>query len=342
LKTKIFVATFLTFAITIGAQAATVTVNVLETASGIWDLLVELTPSNGDVTGLGGYAFDVIGVPADQVSFKQGQIRGVDPTKFLNYGFGFPLSGPIGGAGSTRFSAGSIQSLTDDTAQVPGIGVEPLDIAGAGTGFNDIVVDVPALIGTLTTPAGLSCANFTAFGFVALTAGGGQFTAIDDVEVVFGPANNLGTGTLECIPEPTTPMASTVQPIEFEDTSAGAVGAPESTHFSVGSLESPTDVDSQVTGIGMESLNIVGAGTRAYDVVVGVPALIGTLTSPAGLTVENFSAVEFSGINAADGQNIAFSATNVNVVEVPIPEPATLALMSFGLIGLVIVTSRRP
>jgi len=210
MKTRIFTAALLTFALTASAHAASIVATFEETAPGTWDFLVELTPTGGDTSGLAGYSFDVVDVPADQVSFVQGQIRGVDPGTFQAIGFGDASGGAVGGAGSTRYSVGSLQSLTNVDSQVTGIGIEPLDIAGAGTG---------------------------------------------------------------------------------------------------------------------------------NDVVVGVPALIGTLTSPAGLTVENFSAIEFSGINAAGGQNIAFSAADVNVLVVPIPEPATLALMGFGLIGL--VASRR-
>jgi len=195
MKTKIFTAALLTFAWATGVQAAVVEATFIETESGSWDISVALAPTAGDVTGLAGYAFEVVDTPADQVSFSQGRISGVDSGTFTPTGFGAALVGAVGGAGSTRYSVGSIQSLTSVDAQVPGIGIEPLNIAGAGTGSNDIVTGVPALIGTLTTSAGLGVDNFTAIEFQGLTTGGGQNTVIasSDINVVVVP-----------IPEPAT------------------------------------------------------------------------------------------------------------------------------------------
>ena len=110
-----------------------------ETSSGTWDVLVEIT---GDTAGLSGYEIWIDGVDPETVTFAE-NVLGYGAVGFLS---GTLLQGDVGG----YFNAGNYQN--SDTA-IEGIGKVAVNEVA-------VVLDVPALLGTLSTEAGLTEANF--------------------------------------------------------------------------------------------------------------------------------------------------------------------------------------
>jgi len=193
---KIIAVTLISLGLTSASFAASINASFTEVSEGNWEFAVELIPMGNDVLGLATFDFEVVDTPADGIGFTLGKIRGIDFDLFEGNGFATFSSGPVGGAGSSRFAAGAIQSPDNADLQVPGIGISPVVIDGPGP--NDFDVDVPAILATLTTPAGLTEANFANVGLSALTNGGGQNTVIDP--------NNINVSVVPLgapIPEPT-------------------------------------------------------------------------------------------------------------------------------------------
>lgn len=139
------------------ASAVEVNFEFLETKPGEWDVLAEVIPENGDTLGLNGFAFNVFGVPNNQVSYEPSQLKAINPETFEILGFARPtLSGPVGGS-SGYYSASHQQATTSGESELFGIGIEPLNVDSFG---GVLQIGVPAQLGTLRTPSGLTAENF--------------------------------------------------------------------------------------------------------------------------------------------------------------------------------------
>lgn len=156
--------------------------NFVEVAPGNYEVRARLHPRNGDVIGIAGFAFDVIGVDSESVSFEIGKLYAVDPNTFQQRGFLSSLQGPVG----DYYSVGAIQATADGTTEFMGLGIEPVVIAGfPPTGID---VGAPALLGSLTAPAGLTYENFSNVSLSAFPAdyagiSQGATMAIDEIYV---------------------------------------------------------------------------------------------------------------------------------------------------------------
>ncbi len=97
-------------------------------------------------------------------------------------------------------------------------------------------------------------------------------------------------------------------------------------------VDNAQDIDYLITGIGKDDV-IQG------PVDLDVPALLGTLSTPAGLDEDDFE-VNFTALLNASGDGF-LSDTNVNITyaATPIPEPLTLSLLGIG--GAVIAIKRK-
>jgi|GEM_PF-3373179 len=303
---NIFSATFLTFALAAGVQAASVNATFTEVSDGNWEFAVELIPMGGDVTGLATFDFEVVDTPAADVSFALGEIRGIDSTLFEGNGFSTFSSGAVGGAGSTRFAVGAIQSPDNAALQVPGIGISSVVIDGPGP--NDFNVQVPALLGTLTTPSGLGLANFANIGFSALTAGGGQNTVIDpsNINLMLGGVGGGATATpgdgteisLQDVFDDSSDFLDNAIVIEGDTGIASAIV----TDTAGGDI-----FEAAIDGLNVD-LSINGTNARTG----------GLRLATAGLAVTTNDGSVF---------NYTLSAT--------VPEPATLSLIGLALVGFV-------
>ena len=162
---------------TMAAQAATVTYTFNETVSGSWDVYAEVTAGVAETAGMSAYSVWVYTNPAT-VSYAEN-------TLFDNVGFkGFlppNLSqGDVGG----NFNAGNFQS--SGGFALTGVGVSPV-VSGP------VNLGVPALLGTLSTPAGLGVADLAGTSAGLLNPANDGFLTSVDVASVVNP-----------IPEPVT------------------------------------------------------------------------------------------------------------------------------------------
>ncbi len=147
-----------------------------ETSPGTWEVLVNV--SGEDTAGLSAYEIWVDGVDPALVSFTENN---------LGTGFASLIQGNAGGS----FNAGNYQGIS---AAIEGIGMVAIDEAG-------VVLDVPALLGTLSTPTGLDEDNFRAMVVGLLNKTGDGFFDADGViptyevipfEFLLGDANGDG------------------------------------------------------------------------------------------------------------------------------------------------------
>jgi hypothetical protein len=166
-----------------------------ETAPGTWDVSVEVT---GDETsGLSAYEIWV-DVDPSTVNYTEntlGTVVGInyDPIGFLS---GNLLQGDVGG----NFNAGNFQGSGDGALQ--GIGMVAIDEPGSLPGTTPHVdLDVPALLGTLSAPTGLTEEDFRVLTAGLLNAAGDGFvdtgSLIPTMEVIplaflMGDANHDG------------------------------------------------------------------------------------------------------------------------------------------------------
>ncbi len=139
-------------------------------------------------------------------------------------------------------------------------------------------------------------------------------------------------------------MNSDYQPIGFQAANLvqGYLGA----DFNAGNFQNSGP--SAILGIGMVPLDLHAPGDVVPPVILGVPALLGTLTTPPGLVVHypgipyiqgGLGAESASCFNETGDGYLPPEEVTVSAETFPIPEPATLSLLAIG--GLVMLRRRR-
>ena len=157
-----------------------------ETAPGTWNVLIEV--AGAETSGLSAYEFWVDGVDPATVSFSQNVLSTVVGIGFDPVGFMSLLQGDVGGS----FNAGNYQE--SGSAAIQGIGMLEVYEEGSDPGITPLVdLDVPALLGTLSTPQNLGAENFRVSVVGLLNAAGDDFYDTSGI-----------TPTMEVIPEPVT------------------------------------------------------------------------------------------------------------------------------------------
>ncbi len=165
-----------TFVKTIGDPDPLVHYTFKETSPGTWEVFVEV---NGVATaGLSAYEVWVDGVDPELVSFEQNTLFTVTGENY--FPVGFLLNNLTQGEVDGSFNAGNFQNAGD--AAILGIGMQEVDEAGTIPGDTPHVdLDVPALLGILSTPAGLTEENFRAIVVGLLNKTGDGFLDATDI-----------------------------------------------------------------------------------------------------------------------------------------------------------------
>ena len=142
-----------------------------------WDVSLSIT--GDDTAGLSAYGFWVYADPAT-ITYTE-NILGTAGDGFAWIGFspGTASQGDVGG----NFNAGNYQFA--GTSALLGIGQVAIDEEGALPGTTPhVVLGVPALLGTLTTPEGLTVTDFAADGVGLLDATGDGYLSSPPVPSV--------------------------------------------------------------------------------------------------------------------------------------------------------------
>ena len=148
-----------------------------ETASGTWDVSAEII--GADTSGLSAYGIWVYIDPA-LVSYTENTLGTLDAA---SQPIGFLSSTLVSGDVAGNFNAGNYQN--SGASSIPGIGMVPVYQAPpVGVPAPPVDLGVPALLGTLSTPAGLGAADFAPDGAALLNiANDGFIAAIITMEV---------------------------------------------------------------------------------------------------------------------------------------------------------------
>ena len=161
----------------LAAQAATVTYTFNETVAGSWDVYAEVTDGVAETAGLSAYSVWVYTTPAT-VSYAENVL--FDNTAFKGFLPPNLSQGDVGG----NFNAGNYQSAGGFA--LVDIGISPV-VSGA------VNLGVPALLGTLSTPAGLGVGDLAGTSAGLLNPGNTGYLVTVGVASVVNP-----------IPEPVT------------------------------------------------------------------------------------------------------------------------------------------
>lgn len=156
-----------------------------ETASGQWDVLVQVTGT--DTSGLSAYSVWAYGDTS--ASFDQNVLGTVDGG-FSPIGFSTSFSSAVIGS---DYNAGNYQGAS---SAILGIGMQVVDEPGGFPGSSPHVqLGVPALLGTMTTVAGLGAGDLAGTSAGLLNASGDGFLTENEIVV---------TNIVNPIPEPAT------------------------------------------------------------------------------------------------------------------------------------------
>ena len=185
MRTNLLVGCIALMILVSGANAASIHYSFDEITSGTWEVNVTVT---GDTAGLSNYTFWVN--DSTGVSYVENTLGTVNAAyQPLGFVSSTLLSGDIGG----RFDAGNFQNFGDYA--ITGIGMVPVDEPGGyPPSTPHVLLGVPALMGTLTTPPGLGEGDFEPQGGWLLNADNtffyqGDVTITHEVNPIPEPAS---------------------------------------------------------------------------------------------------------------------------------------------------------
>lgn len=328
------------FGLTAAANAAMVTATFEEVSAGMFDVTVGITPEAGDTTGLAAVDFEIVNALASGVSFTANEgLTGVQ-SNFMPFGFVSSLQGPVpvGDPNAMRYAVGVAQNTGAPSTIVQNIGITDVNATRPG-GFRAVQTGVPALIGTISAPTGMSADNFANIGIAIL-----------------GPA---GTSAFSVAPENlmvnVIPLTTQANPdLGLMASSGGTLSADLQAAFEAGDGSSILLTDGlMITNDDPNSDDLTELGnitdtTVEFTSYVGTPGLIGTVS--AGSTAGKYNLLLQGPFQSFD-PSVPLTG-NVNFVSslggdaslsfsIAVPEPSTMALTGLAAVGLVGFIRRR-
>ncbi len=333
-------------------QAAGVCYSFEEISSGTWEVSVTVT---GNTAGLSAYEF-FVNVDPSLVSYTENTLSTINED-FMLVGFtpGNLLSGDVDG----RFNAGNYQSYGNSV--ISGIGMMPVyEQSCFPSQIPNVQLGVPALLGTLTTPAGLGYGDFSVSSAGLLKPDNSGYLA-DDITV-----------TLEIpgVPKPPSPSAVqwkvenggnghwyevVVVPTGINWTQANDAASSKNGHLATITSQAENDFifslidDSEywvTDSYGFDCGPLIG-GVQSEGAVdpsegwgwVTGEAMSFTAWAPGQPNnVGDQTRIQFWNSRSINStwQDVSVTETEFSyIVEYDVPEPATLCVMAFGAAALI-------
>lgn len=350
MRTNLLVGCIVLLVLVSDIQAASIHYSFDEISSGTWEFNVSVS---GNTAGLSSYSLwvnDATGVSYVENTLGTMVGAGFQPIGFLSANL---LSGNIHG----RFDAGNFQNYGNYA--ITGVGMVPVDEPGSLPGTTPhILLDIPALLGTLTTPAGLGEGDFAPQGGWLLNADNtffytGEVTITHEVNsipepVIFidldikpgsdrNPLNLRSKGKLPVVVLGSDELD--VSTIDLATLLLNGVGLPEKNNGYPASFEDE-DGDGILDLVMLFSLQDLGIEAGMEELLVTGSFLDGgNFEGSSSISVVGLGDANLDGVvSAGDYSSVQANFGNTSPTIVT-PEPATLSLLLFG--GFALLKRRR-